>query len=333
MRPGRVTAARQQRPGARTRRRGRGDRGRQRRHGLGEREDRLRARGPRRRPSTRREARTRDGTTSGHPSRGHPRLCDGTRAVLAVGRCNASALTHGRFRIPAGVPRFLDSVAGCLSTGRAARTASPAPPRGQRRGRAGLVVCGDCRNVFAPQRDGGVALLLPDHVLVNAVCGRFAIVLRGFFVTFGKAPSDLSFQLERDQFSWPAPSLLGPPHASAPLCSVPRNAVARGHLAVASGAAPRARSTRWCPTWCSWRSARPVGAAGRIRVPCALSRGAIHRDRPPVGARDVVRRPCGATQPLDSSPGRARPGARQTRHLRPSPRRGGHDSAPRAGTA
>jgi hypothetical protein len=95
------------------------------------------------------------------------------------------------------------------------------------KGPAGLVACTDCRSVFAPQPDGGAAVLLPDHVAVNLARGRFAIVLRSYFVTFGHAECDLSFRLERDDFSWSAPPLLGPLRLSDARCSVPRVELAR----------------------------------------------------------------------------------------------------------
>jgi hypothetical protein len=78
-----------------------------------------------------------------------------------------------------------------------ART-TPRPARGL----GGLVACRDCRNVFAPQPDGGAALLLPNHIDVLVGRDRFSVVVRGFFVTFGQAPSHLSFQLEHNEFSW-----------------------------------------------------------------------------------------------------------------------------------
>jgi len=86
----------------------------------------------------------------------------------------------------------------------------------------GLVVCVDCRGVFAPQPGGGAAVLLPDHVCVQVARARFAIVLRSFFVTFGQAESDLSFRLDRDVFSWSAPPLLGALRLRDARCSFPR---------------------------------------------------------------------------------------------------------------
>jgi len=89
------------------------------------------------------------------------------------------------------------------------------------------VACADCKNLFAPQPDGGAALLLPDHVVVTAVRGRFAIAVKGFFVTFGHAGCALSFQLDRDVFSWSEPPLLGPLRLRDRLCTTPRATLAR----------------------------------------------------------------------------------------------------------
>ncbi len=85
------------------------------------------------------------------------------------------------------------------------------------------MLCRDCRGLFSPQPNGGAAVPLPDHIVVEASRGRFAIVLKSFFVTFGAAPSDLVFQLERDAFSWSEPTDLGPLRLEATLCSVLRN--------------------------------------------------------------------------------------------------------------
>jgi len=74
----------------------------------------------------------------------------------------------------------------------------------------GLVTCHDCRGPFAVKAGGVVALPLPDHVIVEGSRTRFAVVIRGFFVTFGSCTSNLIFALERDRFSWPEPGDLGP---------------------------------------------------------------------------------------------------------------------------
>jgi hypothetical protein len=101
--------------------------------------------------------------------------------------------------------------------------AVPRPAQAQ----AGVVACADCKNLFSPQPDGGAALLLPDHVVVSAVRGRFAIAVRSFFVTFGHAGCDLSFQLDRDNFTWSEPPLLGPLRLRNGTCSTPRETLAR----------------------------------------------------------------------------------------------------------
>jgi hypothetical protein len=105
----------------------------------------------------------------------------------------------------------------CLARG----SASPA------QGAVGVLRCRDCGNTFAPQADGTVALLLPDHVLVQVACDRFAIVLRGFFVTFGRACCDLVFELLRDRFVWSAPPSLGPLRLEEARRTMPRDALRR----------------------------------------------------------------------------------------------------------
>jgi hypothetical protein len=55
---------------------------------------------------------------------------------------------------------------------------------------------------------------------------RFAIEVRGFFVTFGRASCHLSFQLDRAVFSWSKPASLGPLRFDQAECSLPRTEIA-----------------------------------------------------------------------------------------------------------
>ena len=191
------------------------------------------ARRPRRRPMSARRSRS----TWTRPRRS---TCSRPWRRSAASRCSSTR----RYSRPSARASVMSSATCgalvCLTTGaRASSTMLPmlgktlcphclsrSVPR-PAKGPVGLVACTDCRSVFAPQPDGGAAVLLPDHVAVDAARGRFAIVLRSYFVTFGHAECHLSFRLERDDFSWSAPPLLGPLRLSDARCSVPRVDVAR----------------------------------------------------------------------------------------------------------
>jgi hypothetical protein len=97
----------------------------------------------------------------------------------------------------------------------------------RRTSREGLVLCRECGNAHAPLAGGGAAVPLPDHVVISTSSEHFAILVRGFFVTFGRARCDLSFQLYRARFSWSKPPAIGPLRFDDAACSVPRVEIAQ----------------------------------------------------------------------------------------------------------